>query len=96
MERDNLTQLSLTDAEAMLMKNKNGMDVSFNVQTAVESENHLIMDFEVTNQVTDHGMMAPTTEDLKQDMGDKILDVVADKGYPEIWIACSRRTDTEQ
>lgn len=90
MERDNLTQLSLTDAEAMLMKNKNGMDVSFNVQTAVESENHLIMDFEVTNQVTDHGMMAPTTEGLKQDMGDKILDAVADKGYDkeEDMIAC--------
>ena len=90
MERDNLTQLSLTDAEAMLMKNKNGMDVSFNVQTAVESENHLIMDYGVTNQVTDHGMMAPTTEELKQEMGDKILDAVADKGYDkeEDMVAC--------
>lgn len=90
MERDNLTQLSLTDAEALLMKNKNGMDVSFNVQTAVESENHLILDFEVTSHATDHGLIAPTTEGLKQDMGDEVLDAVADKGYDktEDMVAC--------
>lgn len=90
MERENLTQLSLTDVDARLMKNKNGMDVSYNVQTAVSSETHLIMDYEVTNHATDHGMMAPTTEQLKQENGDKILDAVADKGYDkaEDMIAC--------
>ena len=90
MERDNLTQLSLTDADARLMKNKNGMDVSYNVQTAVSSETHLIMDYEVTNQVTDHGMMAPTTEGLQQENEGKILEAVADKGYDkaEDMIAC--------
>ena len=90
MERDNLTQISLTDAEARLMKSKNGMDVSFNVQTAVDSETHLIMNFEVTNNVTDHGMLAPTAEALKQEIGDKILDAVADKGYEknEDMVAC--------
>ena len=90
MERDNLTQLSLTDADARLMKNKNCMDVSYNVQTAVSSETHLIMDYEVTNQVTDHGMMAPTTEGLQQENEGKILEAVADKGYDkaEDMIAC--------
>ena len=89
MEKDNLTQLSLTDADARLMKSKNGMDVSYNVQTAVSSETHLIMDYEVTNQATDHGMIAPTTKGLKQG-SDKILDAVADKGYDkaEDMIAC--------
>lgn len=65
------------------------MDVSYNVQTAVSSETHLIMDCEVTNHATDHGMIAPTPECLKQD-SDKILDAVADKGYDkaEDMIAC--------
>ena len=73
MEKDNLTQLSLTDADARLMKSKNEMDVlSYNVQTAVSSETYLIMDYAVTNQATDHGMIAPTTKGLKQD-SDKTL-----------------------
>ena len=84
MEREKLTQLSLTDAESRLMKDKNGMTVSFNVQTAVDSETHMIMNYEVTNQATDHGMLTPTTEILKQDKGESILEVVADKGYHKV------------
>ncbi|MBQ3905512.1 MAG: transposase [Lachnospiraceae bacterium] len=81
MESENLTQLSLTDADARLMKNRNGMDVSYNVQTAVSSETHLIMDYQMTNQVTDHGMLAPTTERIRNDSDGSVVEVVADKGY---------------
>lgn len=90
MERDNLTQLSLTDADAKLMKNRNGMEVSYNVQTAVSSETHLIMDYQMTNQATDHGMLAPTTEQLKKEVGNTIIEAVADKGYDkaEDMVAC--------
>lgn len=83
MEKENLTQISLTDADARLMKNKNGMDVSYNVQTAVDSETHLIMDYLATNRATDHGLMAPTAESVRQDAGDKIIEAVADKGYEQ-------------
>lgn len=81
MEKENLTQISLTDAEARLMKNRNGMEVSYNVQTAVDAETHLIKDYLVTNQVTDHGLMAPTAEGIKREAGGKILEIVSDKGY---------------
>ncbi len=90
MEKENLTQISLTDADARLMKNKNGMDVSYNVQTAVDSETHLIMDYLATSQATDHGLMAPTAESIKQEAGDRIIEAVADKGYEqaEDMVAC--------
>lgn len=90
MEKENLTQISLTDADARLMKNKNGMDVSYNVQTAVDSETHMIMDYLVTNQATDHGLMAPTAEAIKQEAGGRIIEAVADKGYEqaEDMVAC--------
>ena len=90
MERNNLTQLSLTDFDSRLMKNKNGMEVSFNVQTAVESENHLIKDYLVTNQVTDHGMLAPTLSAIKTGQGVEVLHGIADKGYQkdEDMVAC--------
>jgi len=79
MEENGLSQLSITDADAKLMKNKNGFQVSYNVQTAVDSETHLIRDFNMTNQVTDHGLLAPTAEGIHSE--EEILDVVADRGY---------------
>lgn len=90
MEENNLTQLSLTDYESRLMKNKNGMEVSFNVQTAVDTETHMILDYTVTNQVTDHGMLAPTLDSVKAERGDEIIHGIADKGYQkdEDMIAC--------
>ena len=81
MEETGASQMSLTDADARLMKNKNGFAVSYNPQTAVDSETHLIRDFKMTNQVTDHGMLTPTMEGLREENGNQILEVVADKGY---------------
>ena len=79
MEENGLSQLSVTDADARLMKNKNGFQVSYNVQTAVDSETHLIRDFNMTNQVTDHGLLAPTVSHIRNE--DEILEAVADRGY---------------
>ena len=79
MEENGLSQMSLTDKDAKLMKNKNGFQVSYNVQTAVDSETHLIRDYNMTNQVTDHGLMASTAEDICNE--GEILEVVADRGY---------------
>ena len=81
MEDTGASQLSLTDADARLMKNKNGFAVAYNPQTAVDSETHLIRDFEMTNQVTDHGMLSPTMRGIREEEPDKILEAVADKGY---------------
>lgn len=80
MEETGASQLSLTDADARLMKNKNGFAVAYNPQTAVDSETHLIRDFEMTNQVTDHGLLDVTMKGIRKET-DGILEVTADKGY---------------
>lgn len=79
MEEENLAQISLTDSDAKLMKNKNGYAVSYNVQTAVDSETHLIRNYETTTNATDHGQLLNTVDEIRQD--GEILDTVADKGY---------------
>lgn len=79
MEDNGLSQLSITDADAKLMKNKNGFQVSYNVQTAVDSETHIIRDFDMTNRVTDHGLLASTVADIPAD--GEVIDAVADRGY---------------
>lgn len=81
MEEMGASQLSLTDADARLMKNKNGFAVAYNPQTAVDSETHLVRDFEMTNQVTDHRMLNLTMKNIRKEYPNEILEVVADKGY---------------
>lgn len=80
MEREGLSQLSLTDADARLMKSKNGFAVAYNPQTAVDSETHLIRDLEVTNAPTDHGQLLPTMSRVAEGAGG-VVEVTADKGY---------------
>lgn len=80
MEESGQSQMPLTDADAKLMKSKNGFVVAYNPQTAVDSETHLIRDFQMTNQVTDHGLLDSTLEGVREE-SEGIIEVVADKGY---------------
>lgn len=80
MEESGQSQMSLTDADARLMKSKNGFAVAYNPQTAVDSNTHLIRDFQMTNQVTDHGLLDSTLGEIKKDT-DGIIETVADRGY---------------
>ena len=80
MEESGESQMSLTDADAKLMKSKNGFEVAYNPQTAVDSNTHLIRDFKMTNQVTDHGLLEATLEEIRKE-SDGVIEAVADKGY---------------
>ena len=80
MEESGQSQMSLTDADAKLMKSKNGFVVAYNPQTAVDSETHLIRDFQMTNQVTDHGLLDSTLEGIREE-SEGVIETVADKGY---------------
>lgn len=81
MEEEGLSQLSLVDRDAKLMKNKNGFAVGYNPQTAVDSNTHLIQNFHMTNQVTDHGLLSQTLDEIKEENKERIIETVADKGY---------------
>lgn len=63
------------------MKSKNGFIVAYNSQNAVDSETYLIRNFEMTNQVTDHGLLFPTMKQVIADSPGSVIEVVADKGY---------------
>ena len=80
MEESGQSQMSLTDADAKLMKSKNGFVVAYNPQTVVDSETHLIRDFQMTNQVTDHGLLDSTLEGVREE-SEGTIEAVADKGY---------------
>ena len=76
-------QLSLTDPDARSMKSngRGSGTVGYNVQTAVEPKNHLIVAHEVTNVGTDRNQLYPMAQRARKAMQVKELSVVADRGY---------------
>jgi len=81
MEKAGETQKSLTDADSRLMLSHGKMDVCYNVQTAVDAKNKLIVDFEVTNNATDVNQLTFMAEKAMEILEVERLAVVADKGY---------------
>jgi transposase len=76
-------QISLTDPDARSMATS-GRDtgiVGYNVQTAVDTKNHLIVAHEVTNVGTDRHQLSNMAAQARTEMGVETLDAVADRGY---------------
>jgi len=86
-------QVSLTDPDARSMaKAGGGSTVGYNVQTAVDGDNHLILAHEVTNATTDRSQLASMatkakaaldeeTEEAAEEEAKDEFTVVADAGY---------------
>lgn len=74
-------QLSLTDPDSRLMKTNNmNRQVCYNVQTAVDTKNHLIVAHKVTN-TTDRGQLSSVAKLVQEAVDQKEITVLADKGY---------------
>jgi transposase len=76
-------QVVLTDPDARFMatsKSGSGM-VAYNVQTAVDTQHHLVVAHEVTNQSTDRGQLTNMSVQAQQAMGVNQITAYADKGY---------------
>ena len=76
-------QVSLTDPDARSMGPSGNAvaTVGYNVQTAVDTQNHLIVAHEVTNEGYDRHQLANMAEQARAAMGVQTLDAVADRGY---------------
>ena len=81
LEQSGESQVSLTDPDSRLMKQGEGFEVCYNVQTAVDADSHMIAGYEVTNRPTDHGLIAGVASEVKEELGAEILECTADKGY---------------
>ena len=81
LEKAEDKQISLTDRDARSLRTRGTGIVGYNVQTAVEPDNHLIVAHEVTNQFNDHRQLSPMAIAAKEAMGVEHLDAVADRGY---------------
>jgi hypothetical protein len=75
-------EVSLVDPDSRLMRvDSQRLEVSYNIQTSVDAKRHLIVDYDVINNSTDHHQLARDAEAAKQTLGVDKLDVVSDKGF---------------
>ena len=77
-------QLSQTDPDARAMTTysaKGTAMVGYNVQTAVDTKNHLIVAHEVTNTGSDRAQLSSIALAAREAMGKRRLKAIADRGY---------------
>ncbi|MDG6995071.1 MAG: IS1182 family transposase [Nitrososphaerota archaeon] len=84
MRKTGQKEISLTDHESRLMKCGQGLDVCYNVETAVDSKNSLIVDYDVTNDASDRNELSKLAKSAKKILVVERLDVTADKGFHKI------------
>ncbi|HLE03679.1 MAG TPA: transposase, partial [Anaerolineales bacterium] len=77
------SQISLTDPDSRAMPVGGGEAtlVGFNVQLSVDAKHKLIVDHDVTHEVTDLGLLSRMAKSAKEALGVDAIDVVADRGY---------------
>jgi transposase len=85
-------QLSLTDPDARSMKSRGAGIVGYDVQTAVDTNHHLIVAHEVTNAPIDRQLLHKMSTQAKAALDVDALEVVADQGYyrGEELLSCER------
>lgn len=87
---ENLSELCVTDPDSKIMKNHSNIEPCYNVQSVVDSKNKLILDYDVTNQANDVGLLKPMSEKVFQDYEldtlieenpEHVITEIADAGY---------------
>jgi hypothetical protein len=74
-------QISLTVQDARSMMTRGTGIVGHNVQTAVDTQHHLIVAHDVTNVGSDRDQLSSMAKQAREAMASETLSVVADRGY---------------
>ena len=81
MDETGESQISLTDPDSRSYPRKFGVPVGYNAQIAVDEKNHLIVEQDVTNAVTDIDQLSRIAKEAKNILEVENIKVVADAGY---------------
>src|SRR5665647_396025 len=82
MKATGQTEVSLVDSDSRLMRvDSQRLEVCYNIQTSVDAKQHLIVDYDVINNSTDHHQLTTDAKAAKQMLGVDRLEVLSDKGF---------------
>lgn len=75
-------ELSVVDPDARLMgNNRGGVDMAYNVQSAVDAKHDLIIEYDVSTNPSDQNQLGSMVKKVQRRLKLKHFTVVADKGY---------------
>lgn len=83
MKHSGQNEVALSDPECRLMKTRGGIESCYNVHTAVDAKNHLIVDYDVTNAPSDNHELCSIAKNAKETLGVERIKVVADNGFQD-------------
>ena len=87
---ENIKEYCTTDPDSKIMKNHSNIEPCYNVQSVVDSKNKLIIDYDVTNQANDIGLLKPMSDKVFEDYDldefieenpEHVITELADTGY---------------
>ncbi len=81
MEKAGQTEVALTDPDCRQMMNHGRVESCYNMQAAVDSKNHLIVNYLVTNQASDLNQLSNVAISAKETLHVEQIDCLSDKGY---------------
>lgn len=81
IEASGENQVCTTDPECRVMKSEDGIRPCFNVQTAVEAKNHIIVHYDVTSECIDWYLLEAGITGAKEALGLANIEGIADRGY---------------
>ena len=82
MDEDDKDEHTDTEPEARMMRSgRDGIVLGYNVQSAVEAQSGLIVHHEVTNAAGDNQQLWPMARQVREVLGLKTFEVLADAGY---------------
>jgi Transposase DDE domain len=81
MEKSGVKEVALTDPDCRQMMNHGRVESCYNMQAAVDSKNHLIVNYLVTNEASDLNQLSTVAIGAKETLGVEQIDGLSDKGY---------------
>lgn len=81
MEKSGQKEVALTDPDCRQMMNHGRVESCYNMQAAVDSKNHLIVNYLVTNEASDLNQLSGVAINAKETLGVEQIDCLSDKGY---------------
>jgi transposase len=81
MQKSGQKEVALTDPDCRQMMNHGRVESCYNMQAAVDSKNHLIVNYLVTNEASDLNQLSDVAISAKETLGVEQIDAIGDKGY---------------
>ena len=81
MKDQKLSQITLTDTDSRMMTSHGNSDISYNMQTAVDAKNSLIVTTDVVSDINDTNQLENMVDKAEETLGSVADTTIADKGY---------------